>query len=147
MACEHCFRDPAVLMDEIASHSSLTPGLALLAVVEDPATEQRLTHLERLPVDSRLEHYEQVRDVLYETMQRLLIPDFAGPDTRHSVLTVVVRPGFTVIGRHEQAWCLGWRYSNHGRGAWDGDLAVVTEHGWYELLSRWAGRSPAIQQA
>lgn len=134
-------------MAAIASHCALTPGLALLGVVEDPAAEQRLTHLERLPVDSRLEHYEQVRDLLYETMQRLPVPDFAGPNTRHSVLTVVVRPGFTVIGRHEKAWCLGWRYSNHGRGAWDGDLCVVTEHGWYELMSRWAGRSPAMQAA
>ena len=145
-SCDHRFRDLTVLMHEIADHCPLTPGLAMLAVVEDPSTVQRLTHLERLPVDARLDHGEDLSTLLYETMDRLPVPDDHAADIRHTVLTVLVRPGFAVIGRHEKQWWLGWRYSNHFRRVWDSDLAVVTEHGWYELMSRWAGRTPAMVQ-
>ena len=143
----HRFRDPSALIHEIAGHCPLTEAPSLRAVVEDPGTAQQLTHIERLPVDSRLAHHEETSYLLYDTMQRLPVPDFAGPQTRHRVLTLVVRPGLTVLGPYERQWLLAWRYSNHGRGAWDSDLALVTEHGWYEWLSGWAGHQPAMVAA
>lgn len=141
---DHSYRDVAALVTQIAHLCPLTEGLALLAVVEDPSTTQQLIQLERLPVDARIDAHDEVRDLLRDTMRALPIPDFAGPDTRHSVLTVVVRPGRALLGPHEQAWLMGWRYSNHHRGAWDSELVVVTEHGWYEWRSDWAGFAPTM---
>jgi hypothetical protein len=138
------YDDPARLIEQIADQSQLGEGCALLAVVEDPSTEQRLTHVEQLPVDSRIEHYLQVRDLIHDTMQELPVPDFAGPDTRHGVMTVVVRPGLCVFGRHEQEWFMAWRYSNHGRGAFTSDLMLVTEHGWVDFMTDIGGYGPRM---
>lgn len=136
------YDDPARLIEQIADRHLLLEGCALLAVVEDPATEQRLIHIEELPIDSRIEHFLQVQDLICDTMQDLLVPDFAGPDTRHGVMTVVVRPGLCVFGRHEQEWFMGWRYSNHGRGAFTSDLILVTEHGWVDFMTDIGGDHP-----
>jgi hypothetical protein len=139
-------RDPDRLIEEIAARHDLTEGTALLAVVADPSTQQRLTHVEPLPVDPCITHYEDVRNLLYETMQTLPLPDFAGPGTRHLVVTVLVRPGLTVLGRHESQWLLGWRYSNHLKGAFDGDLMLVTEHGWVHFPTSWGDDEPRMQR-
>jgi len=141
----HYCRDLSAVMSQIAELCPLTAGSALLAVVEDPNMQQRLTHIERLPVDARISEHEYARELLYAVMNDTLpVPDFAGPGTRHTVLTVLVRPGFAVAGPHEREWATAWRYSNHLRGASTGDMVVVTEHGWYELLSHWAGSTPAM---
>jgi hypothetical protein len=137
------FADPARLIEEIAQQHRFQPGTALLAVVEWPSTRQDLIHVEELPVDARIDHYLEVQDLLYETMQTLPVPDWAA-DTRHSVMTVVVRPGLTVLGPHEAAWLSGWRYSNHGRGAFSGDLILVTEHGWADFVTRWGDHHPRM---
>ncbi len=100
-----------------------------------------------LPVDSRIDQYEEARDLLYETMQGLPLPGFAGPDTRHLVVTVLVRPGLTILGRNESQWLRAWRYSNHLRGAFDGDIVLVTEHGWVHWPSDWGGHEPRMQPA
>ncbi len=101
--------------------------------------------MESLPVDSRIAHYEEVRGLLYETMQALPLPGFAGPETRHLVVTVLVRPGLTVLGRHESQWLLGWRYSNHLKGAFDGDLMLVTDQGWVHFPTDWGASEPRME--
>jgi hypothetical protein len=138
-------RDPDRLIEQIAARHRLEEGTALLAVVADPSTTQNLTHVEPLPVDARIAHYEDVRKLLRETMQRMPLPGFAGPDTRHLVVTVLVRPGLTVMGRHESQWLLGWRYSNHLKGAFDGELFLVTEHGWLHFQTDWGDHEPRMQ--
>jgi len=138
-------RDPRELMVNIAAKHRLEEGLALLAVVADPSTHQTVTLVERLPVDCRIEHYMEVRDLLYETMQRLPVPEFAGPDTRHMVVTVLVRPGLTILGRHESQWLMAWRYCNHLKGAFDGDIVLVTEHGWAHWPSECGDLDPRME--
>jgi hypothetical protein len=137
--------DPARFIEQMASGRRLVAGLALLAVVEDPASKQAITHVETLPVDCRIEHYAQAADLLYDTMQRLPLPDRAAPDTRYSVVTVIVRPGLTAPGRHEAAWTSAWRHSSHLRAAFTGNLIVVTEHGWYDLMSERRADFPRMQ--
>jgi hypothetical protein len=138
------YRDLAQLIEDVAERRPLVDGLALLAVVEDPSTTQRLTHLSKLPVDSRIDDFLEVQDLLHDTMQLLPVPDFAGPNTRHGVMTVIVRPGLCVFGRHESQWMLGWRYSNHFRGAFTGDLILVTEHGWADFMTNAGGHRPRM---
>ena len=62
------------------------------------------------------------------------------------VVTVLVRPGLTVLGRHESQWLMAWRYSNHLKGAFHGDIVLVTEHGWAHWPSDCGGLEPRMEQ-
>lgn len=37
-----------------------------------------------------------------------------------------------------------WRYSNHLTNAFDGGVMLVTEHGWADFMTDYAGHSPAM---
>ena len=58
------------------------------------------------------------------------------------VVTVVVRRGLCVWTSLESAWSNAWRY------AWTdlstGDLITVTEHGWYDFMTKHADHQPAL---
>jgi hypothetical protein len=137
--------DPARLIEEIAERVPLLTNTAHLAVVEDPSTRQLLTHVETLPAPARIGHYLQVKDLLRKTMrERLPIPQWAGAETRHAVVTVIVRDGLTVFGCNEEQWLLAWRYSNHHMGAFTGTTFLVTEHGWYDWDSTWGDHEPRL---
>lgn len=74
--------------------------------------------------------------------RRLPIPDVTPPT--HAVMTVVVRPGRTLLGRSEHHWLTAWRYANRGLSVFTSDLILVTEHGWTDLMTQWAGHTPAM---
>jgi hypothetical protein len=62
----------------------------------------------------------------------------------HVLITVVCRPGFVVPSAQEFDWLRAWRYSNHFRGAYDGDVFIVTPHGWTGTLDERAGFEPCL---
>jgi hypothetical protein len=141
----HELRDPQTLLDEIAAAFPLTEGRVLLALVHQPARQQRLLavdELSPLPPDIDEEHRGR-SDLLYERVWRLPIPPRS--DTSHSILvTVIVRSGTNGWGEEEIRWATGWRYSNHNSPAFDRDLIVVTPHGWCSLWSESGGHEPAM---
>ena len=57
----------------------------------------------------------------------------------HVLVTVVCRSGRVVPGPEELFWLRAWRYSNHLANAFDGDVYLVTEHGWTGCMDRRAG--------
>ncbi|MDO9457254.1 hypothetical protein [Nocardioides sp.] len=59
-------------------------------------------------------------------------------------MTIVVRPGLTVLGAGEYAWLNGWRYANHLRSCYSSGLMLVTGHGWMDFMTEWGGESPAM---
>ncbi|MGC3954832.1 MAG: DUF2695 domain-containing protein [Propionicimonas sp.] len=60
------------------------------------------------------------------------------------LVTVVCRAGPATITTAEQQFHWGWRYSNHGVAAFDGEIFVVTPAGWASLYGEWAGTLPAL---
>ncbi|MGL5930343.1 MAG: hypothetical protein ACRCY8_15540 [Dermatophilaceae bacterium] len=64
---------------------------------------------------------------------------------RSVLVTVVCRTGRVVPGPEETFWMLAWHYSNHVRSAFDGDVYVVTEHGWTGCHDKRAGFTPALR--
>lgn len=136
------FRDPAALIDEVAHRVPLREGTAYVALVAHPSSDQRIVAIERLNAPAVLDHYEDARDELYDTMQRLPIPD-TFPLT-HATVTIVVRRGLCVLGPSEGHWLSAWRYSNHLTGSFTGDLILVTEHGWTDFMTGHADTSPAL---
>ena len=66
---------------------------------------------------------------------------------QHVLTTVVCRPGRVVPGPVELFWLLAWRYSNHHADAFDGDVYLVTDHGWTGTHDQRAGFTPALRAA
>jgi hypothetical protein len=140
-------RNTQQLMDDIAARTSLDDDAALLALVDRPATTQRLLDVRRLEVPARQTTWSrELSDVLYDQMHALVIPP-RDPRVRAVVVTVLVRNGLIGWGRAEKTWALAWRYSNHNTDAFDHDIIVVTEHGWASLWSHAAGALPGAAPA
>ena len=70
-----------------------------------------------------------------------------GHGMTHVLVTVVCRQGRVTPTESEGAWLMAWRYSNHLRGAFQGDVYVVTPHGWGGYLDRRAGYEPCLEVA
>jgi hypothetical protein len=62
----------------------------------------------------------------------------------HTLVTVVCRDGYVLPGRREFGWLRAWLYSNHFRGAFDGDVYVVSPHGWTGTMDHRAGYEPYL---
>jgi len=135
--------DPGILIEQIAREHPLTEGLVLLALVKHPSTEQSLVHVAPFPGGLVDPAPDDLNRQLCAAMDSLPLPDETHP-IEHCVVTVIVRPGFAVFGRRELEWAMGWRYSNHLRSAFTGDLMLVTEHGWHDLMTGWGGHEPRM---
>lgn len=67
-----------------------------------------------------------------------------GNGITHVLVTVVCREGRVVFTETESSWLRAWRYANHFRGAFDGDVYIVTPHGWGGSIDHRAGYEPAL---
>ncbi len=139
------YLDPSALIAELARRQLLREGETRFVLVERPSTLQRLVCIEQLPVSSDVDHYLAVRDVLRAAVESLPLPEQRPPV--HSVLTILVRRCLAVFGPGEAQWFLAWRYSNHLCSTFDGDVIVVTEHGWTNFCTRWGGSTPHLSLA
>ena len=60
------------------------------------------------------------------------------------LVTIVCRQGRVVPGPDELFWMMARRYSNHLGDAFDGDVYLVTEHGWTGCHDERAGFTPFL---
>lgn len=135
-------RNTQQLMDDVTARISLSRGSALLVLVDQPATTQRVLAVRRLDVPARQPEWSRdLSELLYDEMHALPIPP-RDPHIRAVVVTVLAREGLVGWGRAEKTWARAWRYSNHNTDALDRDIIVVTEHGWASLWSHAGGTRP-----
>lgn len=59
-------------------------------------------------------------------------------------ITIVCREGRVIDTAAEWRWINGWRYSNHFCDGFNGDVYVVTPHGWTGVMDHRAGRDPSL---
>ena len=59
-------------------------------------------------------------------------------------MTVVVRPGRVVFGPAEHRVLSAWRYANHCLPVMQGDLLLVTPHGWRAFFDDSCGATPVM---
>jgi hypothetical protein len=59
-------------------------------------------------------------------------------------ITLVCRQGRVVDTKAEWQWLTAWRYSNHFRDGFDGDVYVVTPHGWTGIMDERRGVEPVL---
>lgn len=136
-------RDPARLIHDIATRVELAEDSAYLALVHHPSTHQRLQEVRALALPALLDDGERISDELREAVQAI-VPQAAPHPPEYVVTTVVVRPGRCIFGPNEVVWSNGWRYANHFAAAHTGDLLLVTEHGWVDLMTAEAGHEPRM---
>lgn len=70
-----------------------------------------------------------------------------GHGITHVLVTIVCREGRVVLTHHEHTWFRAWRYANHFRAGFDGDVYIVTPHGWGGVLDQRAGFEPRLAVA
>ena len=98
-----------------------------------------------LPVAALLDDDEEISEHLRAAAEAYGLAwtgDRRSPE--HLALTVVVRPGFAVLGPNEGVWFKGWRYANHLQSLHTGELVLVTEHGWVDFMTEACGHEPRM---
>lgn len=144
-------RDAQELIDRMAAQHPLIEGTVLVALVHQPALEQRLVVvrdltplLTLLPPAPHQGYDPALSDLLCSEAQQLPIPP-ASDESTSILVTVVVRRGINGWGPQERRMSTGWHYSNHLTDAVATEIVVVTEHGWCSLWSETGGASPALK--
>lgn len=138
----HDIRDPGKLIAQIAERVDLVEDTAYAALVRVPSTTQELVEVRRLDLPALLDDDDEIRGDLRDLAWSFDVPDLRPP--QHALVTVIVRPGRCIIGPNEAVWLSGWRYSNHLAPVYDSDLILVTEHGWTDFMTTWAGHTPRM---
>ncbi|GAA0970007.1 hypothetical protein ENKNEFLB_03884 [Nocardioides aquaticus] len=141
-------RSPADLMAEVARLVDLTVGCAYAVLVLDPSGRQQVAEAAVLPIDSRLDRASEAErrqlktyvEVLTDRWQHERTGTWPSP-MRAKLVTVVVREGLCVWTPTEWAWAKFWRYGIRPVSA--GEVVVVTEHGWCDLMTKHADHRPA----
>jgi hypothetical protein len=136
------FRAPAELIQTVDSRVVLQDDTVWLVQVANPSTEQRVVRVDSLTTSAVITEWETARDEMYDVISSWSVPDTVPPT--HSAVLVVVRRGLCVFGPHEKYWHLAWRYINHCRPMYSGNVILVTEHGWVDFMTEAADVEPAL---
>jgi hypothetical protein len=136
-------RDPARLIRAVAERVTLAEDTSWLALVHHPSTNQRLVRVDQLPIPALLDDDDDISAHLRTAAEACGI-GWSGRGPDHMAVTIIVRPGYAVFGPNEGVWCKGWRYSNHFQSLHTGELMLVTEHGWVDFMTDFAGLEPRM---
>lgn len=136
--------NPADTLRQISSLCPLELGRTVVAAVR--LTDQVVTGAKAIadPLPRDLDDGDLARSIAEELVPERgsVTQDHGG--ISHVLITVVCRDGYVIPTRREFDWLRAWRYSNHFRGAFDGDVYVVTPHGWTGALDERAGFEPSL---
>lgn len=144
-------RDPATVLIEILRRGRPRPGDVHVAKLTCGDTEPQavldVVRVHRGPPPPRVEASHLLRDhaVSLAGQREWLERGWERP--RFVLVTVVARLGRVVPGPDDFLWLAAWRYSNHLTNAFDGDVYLVTDHGWTGCLDHRADFSPSLWAA
>ena len=138
--------DPEATLREIEARCPFELDAVIVAAVEldtQRVTDARVATVGGLPDD----HYDAsdlVRRLAEEMVPERWATGREGHGITHVLVTVICREGRVTFTRREGLWFRAWRYANHFRAAFDGDVYVVTPHGWGGMLDDRAGLEPRL---
>lgn len=134
------FRDPEQLLREILASNALAAGDVLLVLVRNPSTDQEIRDVARLEAPAGNDPWDYGQ-VIYAAAERMSVPkEFP---TTHSLMVVIARTGWTVLGPEEGLWVRGALFSN-AQGVFHGGPILITEHGWTDFDTGWGGLEPRL---
>ncbi len=142
-------REPATIIGEALRRRRPRAGDVLVALVQSgDEPDQALVDVKRVHRGERPGRFE-ASDLLRAQAEAMVgkrpFVDGRWAPPRHVLVTVVCRSGRVVPGPEELFWLLAWRYSNHLTAAFNGDVYLVTEHGWTGCADKRAGFTPALK--
>lgn len=147
--------DAGVTLSAIVRRGRARAGCTLIACVDNESQDVREVRRIATPVPYRGDDDEEenratsaLRDELFDIAQEIG-PQRTFDGARWSpmlgtLVTVVCREGRAVSTDVEWQYLPAWRYSNHFTAAFEGDIFVVTPHGWASTLSEASGHTPAL---
>lgn len=143
--------DPAATLSAIDELCPLRVGRTIVAAVE--LKSQEVVGARVLHTGDRIVYHLQDRgsDLVRSTVEEMLPDRTFDPAAKqwssitHTFVTVVCREGRVIDTEREWAWHHCWRYANHFRPAFDGDVFVVTPDGWTGCFDRRAGFEPRLR--
>lgn len=146
---------PEATLTSIIESAGATPGDVVVARVE--IATQQVSGVRRVgqPTcsaspsspdgdDERRARSATLRDVARELAagDGVAVGDGGAPNG--VFITVVCREGRAVATGADAAWAVAWRYSNHFTPTFQGELYVVTPHGWISFGGEDAGFDPRV---
>jgi hypothetical protein len=143
------YRDPGQVVLDVMRRRPLIAGDVVLALVRQPSTEQEVVTVRPLPPErwQGLDRHD-LSQLLAQEAEALPVPTWAtGQPPQHSIVTLVARSGWCLVGRADAKWMIAWMYSNHLMHTFASELIVVTEHGWTDFTTGWGGYEPRLRAA
>ena len=138
-------KDPEKTLRDIDRLCPFELDHVIVAAVE--IDSQRVTDA-RLALRGELTDDDRGSDIAREIAEAMVPERWAnsreGHGMTHVLVTVVCRDGRVTFTRRESSWFLAWRFANHFRAAFDGDVYVVTPHGWTGSIDHRAGYEPRL---
>lgn len=138
-------RDPASALHTVHRLVSLRPGHVVLALFEQPSRAQRLLDATLVSTsETPPPNVDRLATLLGDAARGL----FAGRSGRwppvHAFAVIVARRGRVVFRPADLAWSKGLAYASHLEPAFNGELVLVTQHGFRCFGDSTAGRHPAL---
>lgn len=150
--------DIAALLDAIIKTSFAVAGTTIVARVDHATSEVKRLFTMMTPDPKMDGEFDQYFDDEYIhllsrsicSIATAIAPERTGTGSGWSTpdeefVTVVCRNADAEISRQESQFHYGWRFSNHGCNAFDGEIFVVTPAGWEGLYSRRSGTWPVLE--
>jgi hypothetical protein len=138
--------DPERTLRDIEAWFPFELDRVIVAAVE--LDTQRVTDVRVAATGTPPEEYPCGSDLVRALAEDMIPERWAAgrerPRMTHVLVTVVCREGRVVFTSRENAWHRAWRYSNHLRAAFQGDVYVVTPHGWGGSVDERAGLEPRL---
>lgn len=138
--------DPELMLRAVHAICPLRMGVVIVAAIEldtqevtDARVAAAIAQPEEHPYGS-----DHVRALAEQMVPERWATSSDGHGMTHVLVTIVCREGRVVFTQHEHTWFRAWRYANHFRGAFDGDVYIVTPHGWGGALDQRAGFEPRV---
>lgn len=144
--------DPQTTLTEILDSTQAQVGDVIVACVDLETQAVTGTRRLRLPAPAPRTHSIDVDAAVDRLSHTLcaLAQDLAGEPEHgqgrsvRTLVTLICREGRVVATASDYDWYYAWRYSNHFSAAYDGDIYIVTPHGWIALGERPCGLEPRL---
>lgn len=138
--------DPARVLTDVLRRVTAEPDAVFVAMLRT-GEHQELVNVAQIHVGAPLELHDASE--LLRRHARSVAGDrpWEGSGWRRPqflFVTVVCRRGRVIPSAQDYFWLTAWRYSNHCSNAFDGDIYLVTEHGWSGCVDRRAGFAPHL---
>lgn len=138
--------DPEQMLRAVHEICPLRMGVVIVAALD--IENQQVTDARVATPDPQPEEDPYGSDLVRALAEQMVSERWAttseGHGMTHVLVTIVCREGRVVSTRHEQTWLRAWRYANHFRAAFDGDVYMVTPHGWGGVIDQRAGFEPRV---